>query len=316
MSALRVAMFGTPEFAVPTLEALLASAHAVAAAITQPDRPKGRGQHVIAGPIKVLALERGLLVLQPERLRREIFESDFDALGVDLAVVAAYGKLLPAWLLAKPRLGFINVHASLLPKYRGASPVHHAVMAGDAETGVTIMRVIEALDAGPMLAQRRLPIGHDDTTAEIEAALAALGAALALETIDRLALGPIEETPQDDAQATYAPRLTKAAGLIDWWKSADEIHNRVRGLIPWPLAYSFTGGSRVIVRRSQVVDENPPVNEPGTIVRLATGGAGVICGDHHVIELLQVQPEGKKAMSGHDAFAGRVLVPGERFDRP
>lgn len=266
--------------------------------------------------MKAVAIERGLPIVQPERLRRETFEADFDALQVDLAVVAAYGKLLPAWLLAKPRLGFINVHASLLPKYRGASPVHHAVMAGDEETGVTIMRVVEALDAGPMLAQERLPIGPDDTTAEIESALAALGARLAIETIDRMATGAVIETAQDDSQASYAPRLTKSAGLIDWTKPSGTIHNQVRGLIPWPLAYTFLNGSRLIVRRSRVAIERPLSSEAGTVVRLEGGGAGVFCGDGRVLEIVELQPEGKRVMSGHDALVGRLLVPGQRFDHP
>jgi methionyl-tRNA formyltransferase len=309
-------MFGTPAFAVPTLQALLTSPHRVAGVITQPDRPRGRGQHTSVGPVKTVAIERGLPILQPERLRREIFESNFDSLQVDLAVVAAYGKLLPAWLLAKPRLGFINVHASLLPKYRGASPVHHAVMAGDEETGVTIMRVIEALDAGPMLAQQRLRIGPDDTTAEVEAALAALGGRLAIETIDRMAVGAVAETPQDDSQASYAPRLTKSAGLIDWTKPSGTVHNQVRGLIPWPLAYTFLNGSRLILRRSRGASERPQASEPGTVVRLQGGGAGVICGDGRVLEIVELQPEGKRVMSGHDALVGRLLVPGQRFDSP
>ena len=308
-------MFGTPAFAVPTLEALLASRHRVVAVITQPDRPRGRGQQVSDGPVKALALERGLPVLQPERLKREPFEEQFDALDVELAVVAAYGKLLPAWLLAKPRLGFINVHASLLPKYRGASPVHRAVMSGDVEIGVTIMRVVEALDAGPMLAKRSLAIGPDDQTAEVEPALATLGAALAVETIDRLAAGSVTETPQDETQATYAPRLTKADGLIDWSKSSREIHNQVRGLTPWPLAYTFLDGMRIIVRRSRAVDQAASAGEPGTVVRLPAGGAAVVAGDGALLEILQLQPEGKRVMSGHEAFAGRVLAPGGRFDK-
>jgi methionyl-tRNA formyltransferase len=306
-------MFGTPAFAVPTLDALLASPHRVVAVVTQPDRPRGRGRQVSAGPIKALALERGLLVLQPERLTRERFEREFDALDVDLAVVAAYGKLLPPWLLARPQLGFINVHASLLPRYRGASPVHHAVMSGDAETGVTIMRVVEALDAGPMLAKRSLAIGPDEQTAEVEPALAALGATLAIETINRMAVGPVTETPQDDAQATYAPRLTKAHGLIDWSKPSREIHNQVRGLTPWPLAYSFLNGLRVIVRRSRRLPDQPAEGDPGTIVRLSAGGAAVVAGDREPLEILQLQPEGKRVMSGHDALAGRVLMPGDRL---
>jgi methionyl-tRNA formyltransferase len=311
-----VAVFGTPAFAVPTLESLLGSSHRVVAAITQPDRPRGRGQQVSSGPMKALAIARGLPVLQPERLKRELFETEFDALGVDIAVVAAYGKLLPAWLLAKPRLGFVNVHASLLPKYRGASPVHHAVMAGDAETGVTIMRVVEALDAGPMLAKRTLAIGPDDRTDEVEPALAALGAGLVVETLDRMALGPVTETPQDDSQATYARRLTKADGVIDWSRPARDIHNQVRGLTPWPLAHSFVNGLRVIVRRSRrLTDRSGVEGDPGTIVRLPSGGVGVVAGDREVLEILQLQPEGKRVMSGHDALAGRVVGPGDRFDR-
>jgi methionyl-tRNA formyltransferase len=309
-------MFGTPAFAVPTLEALLASSHTVAGVIAQPDRPRGRGQLVSAGPVKALALERGLQLLQPERLKQDTFEESFDALEADLAVVAAYGKLLPAWLLAKPRLGFINVHASLLPKYRGASPVHRAVIAGDAETGVTIMRVVQALDAGPMLARRRLPIGPDDTTAEIEPALAALGAALAIETIDRMAAGPVTETPQDDSQASYAPRLSKSDGRLDWSRPSRVLHNHVRGLTPWPLAYAFINGVRVIIRRSRVAGEAPSSGEPGTVERLAGGGVAVVSGDRQLLEILQLQPEGKRVMSGHDALGGRVLVPGDRFEHP
>jgi methionyl-tRNA formyltransferase len=307
-------MFGTPAFAVPTLEAVLASSHVVAGVITQPDRPRGRGQQVSPGPVKTVALDRALPVLQPERLRAELFQQAFDELNADLAVVAAYGKILPAWLLAKPRLGFINVHASLLPKYRGASPVHRAVMAGDTETGVTIMRVVEALDAGPMLASRHLAIGPDDTTAEIEPALAQLGAALAIETIDRLASGSVNETPQDDSLATYAPRLTKADGLLDWSRPADELHNRVRGLTPWPLAYSFLRGARLILRRSHVTDQRDSASTFGAVVRLVTGGLGVVCGDGRLLEVLQLQPEGKRVMTGQDALGGRVVTPGDRFE--
>ena len=309
-------MFGTPAFAVPTLEALLASSHTVAGVITQPDRPRGRGQLVSAGPVKALALERGLQILQPERLKQDAFENDFAALDADLAVVAAYGKLLPAWLLAKPRLGFINVHASLLPKYRGASPIHRAVMAGDAETGVTIMRVVQELDAGPMLAKRHLTIGPEDTTADVEPALAVLGAGLAIETIDRMAAGPVTETSQDDSQSSYAPRLTKLDGLLDWSRSARDLHNQVRGLTPWPLAYSFVKGTRLIIRRSRPVNDSSLSDEPATITRLSDGGLGVVCGDRQLLEILQLQPEGKRVMSGHDALAGRVLAPRDRFDHP
>src|SRR5688572_7955531 len=190
---LRVAFFGTPAFAVPTLEHLVRSSHPVAGVVTQPDRPRGRGQQLSDGPVKSLAAALGLRVLQPTRLAQDQFAEQFAELNADVGVVAAYGKILPDWLLAAPRLGLINVHASLLPRYRGASPIHRAVINGDAETGVTIMRVVSELDAGPMLAVERRAIGPDERTPDVEQALAEIGARLVVETVDRLAHGPVEE---------------------------------------------------------------------------------------------------------------------------
>src|SRR6478609_9476156 len=214
--ALRVVYFGTPGFAVPSLEHLLKSRHEVVGVVTQPDRPRGRGQQVSDGPVKALAKSAGLPVSQPERLARDHFESTLVGLAADIGVVAAYGKILPDWLLATPRLGLINVHASLLPRYRGASPIHRAVIAGDAETGVTIMRVVKALDAGAMLATIRVPIGIDDTTTIVESLLGIRGAELLVQTLDAIAAGTATETPQDESLVTYAPKLTKAEGAIDW----------------------------------------------------------------------------------------------------
>ena len=314
--ALRVVFFGTPGFAVPTLEHLLGSAHHVAGVVTQPDRPWGRGQRVSDGPVKALAVSAGLLVLQPARLAREDFEAPLNALGGDLGVVAAYGRVLPDWLLASLRLGLINVHASLLPRYRGASPVHRAVMAGDRATGVTIMRVVKALDAGPMLARAELPIGPDDTAADIERQLAVRGAELLVETVDRLAAGPVTGTPQDESKATYAPKLTKADGLIDWARSADDIHNHIRGLTPWPHAYTFLGGTRYLVHRSHVGAPPSEFPAPGTIVAAsAHEGLLVACGDRSVLEILELQLEGRRVLSAREALAAPSLKAGARFSR-
>ncbi len=313
--ALRVAFFGTPAFAVPTLEQLVHSPHEVVGVITQPDRPRGRGQQISEAPVKALAMSLGLPVLQPERLARDQVEAAFTALGADIGVVAAYGKILPDWLLATPRLGLINVHASLLPRYRGASPVHRAVISGDAETGVTIMRVVKALDAGPMLASVRVPIGIDDTTTDVEATLSARGAELLVTTLDDLAHGRGVETPQDEALVTYAPKLTKAEGLVDWRRSARDVHNLVRGLWPWPHAYAFLAATRFILHRSRpsLLAGGAP---PGTIVAASAGeGLHVACGDG-AIEILDLQLEGKRVMSARDAMANSLLKPGARFATP
>ena len=311
--ALRVAFFGTPGFAVPTLEHLVHSSHAVVGVVTQPDRPRGRGQQVTDGPVKALAVALGLPVLQPEKLARDGFESALASLHADIGVVAAYGKILPDWLLATPRLGLINVHASLLPKYRGASPIHRAVINGDAETGVTIMRVVKALDAGAMIARVTVPIGPDDTTATIESLLAIRGAELLVRTLDGIEAGTARETPQDESQATYAPKLTKGEGLIDWSAPAARIHNLVRGLWPWPHAFTYLDGARYIVHRSRV-SSHAAGAAPGTIIAAsAIGGLHVACGDDSALELVDVQLEGKRVMSARDAMASRALAAGHRF---
>jgi methionyl-tRNA formyltransferase len=312
--ALRVAFFGTPGFAVPSLERLLASSHTIAGVVTQPDRPRGRGQRVTPSPIKALAASAGLTVLQPARLSPEAFEAEFRALDADLGVVAAYGKILPDWLLGAPRLGLINVHASLLPRYRGASPIHHAVMAGDPVTGATIMRIVKELDSGPILAQAEVPIGPDDTAVDIERLVASRGAELLLEIVDRLAAGAVPETAQDEARATYAPKLTKADGVIDWSRSADQIHNQIRGLTPWPHAYTFLDDVRYILHGSHVGALPPEGAPPGTIVA-ASGHEGLLvaCGDGGVLDVLALQLEGKRVMSAREFLATQMLRAGSRF---
>lgn len=313
--ALRVVFFGTPLFAVPTLEHLLGSSHTVVGVVTQPDRPRGRGQHVTEAPVKSLAASLRLPVLQPERLARDLFEAPFAALQADIGVVAAYGKILPDWLLATPRLGLINVHASLLPRYRGASPVHRAVINGDAETGVTIMRVVKALDAGATLSQVRVPIAADDTTSMVEATLAARGAALLVATLNEIEQGRAIETPQDESLVTYAPKLTKAEGAVDWRRPAGDIHNQIRGLWPWPHAYGFLDGTRFILHRSRP-SPRPASAPPGTILAAAVAdGLHVACGDG-ALEIIDLQLEGKRVMNARDAMASPLLKPGARFSTP
>ena len=314
---LRVAFFGTPGFAVPTLEHLVNSRHQVVAVITQPDKPRGRGQQVSEGPVKSLAKALALPVFQPDRLARDQFETKFAALTADIGVVAAYGKILPDWLLASPRHGLINVHASLLPRYRGASPVHRAVINGDAETGVTIMRVVRELDAGPMIASVRVPIGMDDTTTIVESTLASRGAALLVATLDAIEAGTARETPQDPALVTYAPKLTKGEGLVDWSSSSTTIHNLVRGLWPWPHAFTYLGPMRYILHRSRVSTRSAATAAPGTIIHATPAdGLHVACGGGTTIELVDIQLEGKRIMSARDAMAGKTLVAGARFSRP
>ena len=314
---LRVAFFGTPGFAVPTLEHLANSPHEVVGVVTQPDKPRGRGQQVAEGPVKSLAAALQRPVLQPAKLARDLFESQFAALNADIGVVAAYGKILPDWLLATPRFGLINVHASLLPRYRGASPVHRAVINGDAETGVTIMRVVKELDAGPMFATARVPIAIDDTTPIVESALAIRGAELLVSTLDAIEAGTARETPQDPALVTYAPKLAKTEGRIDWTASAARIHNLVRGLWPWPHAFTYLGETRYIIHRSRLSTRSAEGAAPGTIVHAsAMEGLHVACGEGTAIELVDIQLEGKRVMAARDAMASRTLVVTARFSQP
>lgn len=308
---LRVAFFGTPAFAVPILTAVAAS-HTVAVVVTQPDRPKGRGQRAQASPVKQLAGARGIPVLQPERLNDPVFLAALGAYQPDLGVVAAYGKILPEEVLTLPRLGLVNVHASLLPRYRGAAPVHRAVMNGDRETGVTIMRVVKALDAGPMLATARRPIGPDETSEQVERDLADVGATLLVKTLDEVAAGTSTETPQDPRLASHAPRLTKEEGHIHWNEPATAIHNKVRGLYPWPHAYTFLDGIRLIVLKTTPESGSPATtsHSPGTIVRAAGDELLVAAGDETVVRILELQPEGRRPMTAREFLAGHAHLAG------
>jgi len=305
--SLRIVFFGTPEFAVPTLDALLKSACEVVGVVTQPDRPRGRGHRTTASPVKTAALAAGKAVLQPPSVKDTAFLSELSALVPDLGIVAAYGQILTERALTIPRLGMINVHASILPRYRGAAPVHRAVINGETETGVTIMRVVKALDAGPMLATARRPIATDETSDDVERDLAEIGARLLLATIPGLSEG-VAEVSQDDSAATYAPRLTKDDGRIDWTWPAERIHNLIRGLHPWPHAATFFGSQRFILHRSKPV-RDPVRAVPGTILE-ALGDRLLVAAGAGQVEIVEIQPEGKRPMSVREFLAGHALTAG------
>jgi methionyl-tRNA formyltransferase len=310
----RIVFLGTPAFAVPSLEALIESGHEVVTVVSQPDRPKGRGHQVQITPTRAVANTKGIPVLQPAKIRDEAFLRQIRDLAPDLGIVVAYGRILPDSLLAIPRLGMINVHASLLPRYRGAAPIQRAVLAGDEETGVTIMRVVTELDAGPTFASAAVPIPPDATSGEMESTLAHLGAELLLPVVDGLAAGRAVETPQDDSLATHAAKITKDEGAIDWAEPADVIHNKVRGLQPWPLAWTHLGGTRLVLRQTVPQPTSGRPGVPGTVVRAEGDDLIVACGQETALRVLEIQPEGRRTMSAREFLAGRGAAEGARFE--
>jgi len=304
---LRVVFLGTPAFAVPTLERIVAAGHRVPCVITQPDRPKGRGQATTASPVKAAALALGLEVYQPERIRRPEALERLAALAPDAMVVVGYGQIIPQAVIDLAPLGIINVHASLLPKYRGAAPIQWAIANGETHTGVATMRIDAGLDTGDVLLKRETGIGPDETAPELGERLAEMGADLLVETLARIR--EIVPVPQDPAQATLAPILKKEDGLIDWNRPAGQIHNRARGFHPWPGAWThFRGQILHILKTRQPGTESalPPGRLRRQSGRLLAG-----CGGGTVLELVEVQLEGRKRMSG-EAFAnGQRLAPDE-----
>jgi methionyl-tRNA formyltransferase len=296
----RVVFMGTPEFALPSLEVLLVE-HDVVGVFTQPDRPAGRGRQLVSSPVKKLALEHGVPVFQPEALRGNAAALAYlPALAADVIVVAAYGLILPPEVLTATAGGALNVHASLLPRWRGAAPINYAILAGDTETGVTIMLLDEGLDTGPILAQRAAPIDDTDSAARLGWRLSRLGAELLSEVLPRWLAGEIQPVPQDSSLATKAPRLTRADGWLNWSQSADALARRVRAMNPWPGAYTDFDGQMLKVHRA-TVEHGVPATErsgspPGTVV---DGGDGptVITGDG-LLRLDEVQPAGGRSMSG------------------
>jgi methionyl-tRNA formyltransferase len=307
-----IIFFGTPAFAVPSLEALIRSTHRVSAVVSQPDRPKGRGQQLQPTATKTVAAAHGIPILQPAKIREAPFLDQIRESAPDLGVVVAFGRILPDALIAIPRLGMINVHASILPRYRGAAPIQRAVMAGDTETGVTIMRVETELDAGATFATETIPIPKEATSGDMETALATVGARLLVEIVDQLAAGRAVETPQDHARATFAPKVTKEEGVIDWSLPASVVYNRVRGLQPWPLASTTLDGRRVVIRQSSAVGVTSTAI-PGSVIRARGDELIVGCGNGTALQIVEIQPEGKRTMTAREFLAGRGVMEGARF---
>lgn len=308
---MRLVFFGTPEFAVPSLEALVRAGHEVAAVITQPDRPAGRKQELAPPPVKQKALELGLEVRQPERIRDPQFIEWLRTLEPEAGVVVGYGKIIPPAIFQIPRHGIVNVHASLLPRYRGAAPIEWAIANGETRTGVTTIRIDEGLDTGDILLQRETAIGEEETAIELRARLSRMGAELLLETLAGLETGSIQPRPQDHAQATLAPMLRKEDGLIDWNRTAEEIARRVRAFVPWPGAYTWLRGKLLHLWRAQAIGAEP-AGPPGT---LATAGERLLasCGQDTVLEILELQLEGRRRMPAAEFLRGFRLKQNERF---
>ncbi len=303
---LAVVFAGTPDFALPSLDAIAASRHRLAGVLTQPDRPRGRGRRLAASPVKERAVALGLPVLQPESLRDAVARAAIAALAPDVMVVVAYGLLLPPEVLALPRLGGLNVHASLLPRWRGAAPIARAILAGDATTGVSIMRMEAGLDTGPVMLRRETAIGARETAGELEARLAREGGAAIVAALAALASGRAEFTPQDSAQATYAAKLSKADARLDWREEAADLDRRVRALNPRPVAETTLDGAQLRVLEAAVVAAAPgPV--PGTILAAGAGGIVVMTG-RDGLALQRVQLPGRRAVSAVELANARPLV--------
>ena len=309
---MKLVFCGTPRFAVPSLERLATAGHDLQLVVTQPDRPQGRGMELAAPPVKQTAMHLGLPVTQPEKIKNnQEFRAELEALRPDAVIVVAYGRIIPDWMLHLPGYGNINVHASLLPKYRGAAPIQWAIARGETVTGVTTMKIDEELDTGDILLKREIEIRPDDTAVTIAPRLAELGADLLVETLEQLQRGALQPVPQDDSQATLAPILKKEDGLIDFNRSAREIHNRLRGFQPWPGAYTGFRGKNLKILKARVSDPAVPLDPGGLQVK---GNALFVgCGNASGLDLLQVQPEGKKAMPARDFISGYHPAQGERL---
>jgi methionyl-tRNA formyltransferase len=305
---------GTPRFAVSTLEALRAAGHEIALVVTQPDRPVGRTQELAAPPVKQAALTAGLPVTQPEKIRNNAeFRAQLEAIAPDAIIVVAYGRIIPPWMLALPRYGCVNLHASLLPKYRGAAPIQCAVAEGEAVTGNTTMLLEEGLDTGPILLQQEIAIAPEQTAADLFDVLAECGAPLVVETLAGLAYGSIQPKPQDHARATLAPILEREQGRMDFSaRTATELVNRWRGFQPWPGAFTALNGKKLIMHRLAVAAHSEAAAEPGM---LAIDGQRLLvaCAKGTWLELLEVQLEGKKRMHAAEFLRGMQLRSGARL---
>lgn len=302
---------GTPHAAVPTLRRCLSDGHEVVAVWTQPDKPAGRGKQVAISPVKEFALSQGLEVYQPARIKNDEAKQLFASHDADVAVVVAYGKILPEEFLNAPRQGCINVHFSLLPKYRGAAPANWAIINGETETGVTTMFIEPSLDTGPILMQGTTKIGERETAPELLERLAPFGAELLIQTLRRLP--ELTPRPQNDAEATFAPILKKEDGLIDWTQPAAVINRRIRGLQPWPNAYTTLHSKRLTIWRAEPIEMHPKYPPVGKVVHAYGDLLVVGCGENTMLNLLEIQPEGRKRMSARDLRNGMHIQNGDPF---
>lgn len=298
---MRIVFMGTPRFAVPSLQALTDAGHEIAAVYTQPDKPQGRKMLLTAPPVKELAVRLGIPVQQPQSLKGPEEAKKIADLAPDAIVVAAYGKMLPKAILDIPKLGCVNVHASLLPKYRGAAPVQASILNGDAETGVTTMMMAEACDTGDILLEESTPIGPDETTPELTERLAGIGAQLLVRTLKGIQDGSVQPKKQNDAESCHVSLITKKISPISWNRTAQEVHNQVRGLFPWPAASAELDGHRLKIYRTRLAGKE--YGEPGLILP-GRENFVVCCGNGTALELLEVQAEGGKKMSGSDYLRG------------
>lgn len=302
---------GTPVFAVPTLTALYEAGYEIAGVVTQPDRPKGRGQKLAASPVKEYASTRGLTIYQPERVKAPEFVQELRRLAPDVIVVVAYGQILSADILDLPPYGCINVHASLLPKYRGAAPIHWAIINGEAMTGVTTMYMDRGMDTGDMILKSEIPVTTEDTTGSLHDKLAQAGAKLLLRTLEQTAAGKAPRAAQDDAQATYAPLLKREHERMDWQRTAHALHCQIRGLNPWPGAFTTHRGKQLKIWHAALLNEQTD-QPPGTVVNVDNRGITVATASGSLL-LIELQPQNSKKMHAADYARGHHFVPGEQM---
>lgn len=307
---MKIVFMGTPDFAVPSLEMLVNEGYEVVAAVTQPDKPKGRGNKLTAPPVKEFALLHGINVLQPEKIKTPEFIEQIRALNPDLLITAAYGKILSKDLLEVPTKGCINVHGSLLPAYRGAAPINWAVINGEKKTGITTMFTDVGLDTGDMLLKKELEINPDMTVGELHDKMAVLGAEVLKETLIELKKGTLKRIPQQDSESTYAPMMNKELGLIDWNKTAQQVHNLVRGTDPWPGAYTFLNGNRMRVWKTSLTNKKSDSHNMGQIIEVSDDGILVKCSDEYIL-LGEIQFDSSKRMNVRDYIRGHQIDAGE-----
>ncbi|MBU5434788.1 methionyl-tRNA formyltransferase [Pseudoflavonifractor sp. MSJ-37] len=304
---MRIVFMGTPAFAVPSLEKLIDAGHQVVGVFAQPDKPKGRGMKLQAPPVKEHAVAHGIPVFQPTKLRDGSALEQIRSLDPELIVVAAYGRILPDEILHYPKFGCINVHSSLLPRYRGAAPINWAILNGDAETGVTIMYMATELDAGDIIAQVHTPIGPDEDADALYQRLAEMGGELLIPTVAEIAAGTAGRTPQDPAQVTFAPMLSRELSPVDWSRPAQAIHDQVRGLLPWPAAVTEAITGEPMKLFVTTLPGETASAAPGTILAAGKSGIDIVCGDGKVLRILELQAAGKKRMKAADYLRGHPL---------